>query len=151
MLSFRELAVTDIAECQGIWAELGSHYDHPIGGSWNNEKLADEIRDHQGVGIFSGEGQLEAFCLYRLLPPDRREIMLLVTRPRAHRTGAMRALMRSFIDELRPDESVWLEVHAGNVPAISLYESFGFQLCGERPDYYADGGKALLYEYKPLQ
>lgn len=151
MLNYRALVAADTSECQSLWGELGSHYDHPIGGSWSHEKIAQEIREHHGVGVYSEVGQLEAFCLYRLLPPDRREIMLLVTRPRVHRTGAMRALLRSFLDDLRPEESVWLEVHAGNVPAISLYESFGFQLCGERPDYYSDGGKALLYEYKPLQ
>jgi RimJ/RimL family protein N-acetyltransferase len=151
VLTYRNLTAADVSECQKIWLELSGHYDHPIGGQWTPEKIAAEMADHPGVAVVSSCGQIEAFCLYRQLASDCREIMLLLTRPRVHRTGAMKALLRSFMEDLGAGESVWLEVHAGNLPAIALYEAMSFRLCGERPDYYADGGKALLYEYKPLQ
>ncbi len=41
-------------------------------------------------------------------------------------------------------ESAWLEVRAGNVPAIGLYEQFGFIVNGQRKRYYKDGEDALL-------
>ena len=150
MPEFRELTLSDFNSCLQIWKELSSHYEHPIGGEWTGEKMKSELENHHGIGAFNDQGEMESFCLYRKAS-GVREIMLLATRHREHRAGAMRSLIRSLIAELGPEEVLWLEVHAGNLPAISLYESLGMHLCGERPDYYADGGKALLFEYKPLQ
>lgn len=149
-IHFIDLEEAHLESCWRIVEELDQHYDHPIGGNWTREKLHDEICNHYGLGICDSEGELHAFCLYRQFP-ERREIMLLATRPRHHRMGAMRALIRSFIDASPADEPIWLEVHAGNLPAIGLYESLGFELCGERPCYYSDGAKALLYQYKRLR
>jgi ribosomal-protein-alanine N-acetyltransferase len=42
-----------------------------------------------------------------------------------------------------------LEVREDNARAISLYEQSGYRRFGRKPDYYADGTAALLYE-KPL-
>ncbi len=151
---FIELREEHIEECVAIMAELGQHYDHPIGGQWDAKKIASEIREHGGLAArgmnAGGELEIQAFCLLRKFP-DRYEIMLLATRARWHRSGAMRALIRSLIADLSAGESIWLEVHAGNLPAIGLYEALGFTLKGERPDYYFDGGKALVYEYKSLR
>ena len=133
-----------------IMQGLDEHYRHPIGGEWNAKKIQEELEQHHGWGAYDSKQELQAFCLFRKIP-DGREIMLLATRPRDHRTGAMRALIRSLIGDLAPDERLWLEVHSGNIPAISLYEGLGFQQVGMRKDYYFDGGAALLYEYKPLQ
>ncbi len=150
MPAFRKLTPDDSEACVQIWRELELHYDHPIGGSWSPEKIKNELFDGEGAAAINDQGEIEAYCLFRK-GPGHMEIMLLITRPRVHRSGAMRALVRALTEELGPDEKIWLEVHAGNVPAIRLYESLGFDLVGERPDYYSDGGKALLYEYKPLQ
>jgi len=150
MPQFRKLENHDLESCLKIWNELSQHYDHPIGGEWNSEKIQIEISEHHGVGAFNEQGAMEAYCLFRTAP-GVKEIMLLVTALRYHRGGAMKALIRSLFEELKVDEVLWLEVHAGNLPAIALYESLGFQLKGERKDYYSDGGKALLFEYKPLQ
>jgi ribosomal-protein-alanine N-acetyltransferase len=150
MPQFRKLNIQDLDECIKIWDELKGHYEHPIGGDWTLNKIRSEIQDHHAAGAFNDAGVMEAFCLYRTAP-GVREILLLVTALRLHRTGAMKALIRSIFEELNADEVLWLEVHASNLPAIALYESLGFQLTGERKNYYSDGGKALLFEYKPLQ
>jgi len=147
---FRRLTPADSKACVEILEDLKTHYDHPIGGQWTAEGIQTEVADHHAYGVFDAKGELMAFCLCHRAA-GVLEIMLLATRPREHRTGAMRALIRSLIQDLAPDEKVWLEVHAGNLPAIGLYEAMGFKLMGERKDYYYDGGKALLFEYKPLQ
>ncbi|MGI8784564.1 MAG: ribosomal protein S18-alanine N-acetyltransferase [Acidobacteriota bacterium] len=38
----------------------------------------------------------------------------------------------------------WLQVRAGNQPAIALYQSVGFQTMRTLQHYYSDGGEALL-------
>lgn len=130
--------------------EMACHYTFPIGGDWNRSKISEELLNHSGLGAFDGEAQLMAFCLFRKTD-EISEIMLLATRPRNHRMGTMRSLIRSLIEELKDHESLLLEVHAGNLPAIALYESLDFKLIRERQSYYSDGGVALLFEYKPLQ
>ncbi|MCB0351496.1 MAG: GNAT family N-acetyltransferase [Bdellovibrionales bacterium] len=150
MPSFKTLTSSHLEECIAILTDLENHYEHPIGGSWTKLKLMEELRDHYGLGAFDDEGRLTAYCLYRKAP-GTREIMLLATRFQTHRSGAMRSLIRSLIEDLSENEQLWLEVHAGNLPAIALYESLGFKLTGERKGYYSDGGAALLFEYKPLQ
>jgi ribosomal-protein-alanine N-acetyltransferase len=147
---FRRLTPLDATECGNIWGDLEAHYGHPIGGAWTPAKITQEVESHEAYGVFDAAGVLMAFCLTHR-GGGVAEILLLATRPREHRTGAMRALIRSLIQDLAPDEKIWLEVHAGNLPAIGLYEAMGFSLTGERKDYYSDGGKALLFEYKPLQ
>ncbi len=44
-----------------------------------------------------------------------------------------------------------LEVRAGNVPALDLYDKFGFQTAGERKRYYADGENARILWRSGLQ
>jgi len=43
-------------------------------------------------------------------------------------------------------EVVTLEVSEKNQPAISLYQKWGFDLTGEKPQYYKDRSSALLME-----
>ena len=49
-------------------------------------------------------------------------------------------------------DCIWvrLEVHENNASAIARYRKAGFRQFGDRPDYYEDGGTALLLE-KRLQ
>ena len=46
-------------------------------------------------------------------------------------------------------EELRLEVREDNARAVELYEKSGYRRFGRKPDYYADGAAALLYE-KPL-
>ena len=41
-----------------------------------------------------------------------------------------------------------LEVRVGNIPAISLYEKFGFKKVGMREKYYTDGEDAILMDFE---
>ena len=150
MPQFRKLNASHLKECFQIWQDLKDHYDYPVGGEWSQSKMVEELNSHQGLGAFSDKGSLEAFCLFRK-SGEILEIMLLATKWCEHRVGTMRGLILSLIRNLASNEKIWLEVHGGNSPAIGLYESLGFILTGERLNYYSDGGKALLFEYKLLQ
>ena len=46
--------------------------------------------------------------------------------------------------ERRGIKKVFLEVEHDNVPAIALYEKFGFVRYGHRRDYYGPGKDAIL-------
>lgn len=66
--------------------------------------------------------------------------------PDARGLGLAKRLM-NYVEDVCKQESkerITLEVSKENIPAINLYQSFGYKIVGERPNYYANGGSALL-------
>lgn len=58
--------------------------------------------------------------------------------PEMRRRGIASAMVECFINECasRSVEQILLEVRQSNLPAIKLYESFGFRAYGTRKNYY---------------
>ncbi|MBR4934072.1 MAG: ribosomal protein S18-alanine N-acetyltransferase [Clostridia bacterium] len=66
------------------------------------------------------------------------EILRIAVSPDHRRRGIGAALLDRFIKDraLAGDREFFLEVRASNTPAISLYVSHGFEVCGTRKNYY---------------
>ena len=80
---------------------------------------------------------------------DDMELLWIFVMPHARAKGISKHLMNHLIAESRNtfrSEKIFLEVRAGNHPAIKLYESFGFKLLSRRPAYYSDGEDAFVYQ-----
>ncbi|MBO6232101.1 MAG: ribosomal protein S18-alanine N-acetyltransferase [Ruminiclostridium sp.] len=77
---------------------------------------------------------------------DEAELYRIAVLPEKRRAGAGKRLLTGFIDECvrRGAEKIFLEVRAKNVPAVSLYEQFGFTRISVRGGYYGDDD-ALIY------
>jgi ribosomal-protein-alanine N-acetyltransferase len=73
-------------------------------------------------------------------------VLKVATRPRFRRMGLGRGLMDLAEEHARAmaGESLTLEVRTGNVAAVRLYESLGFERVGLRRGYYSDGDDALI-------
>lgn len=96
-------------------------------------------------GVREGE-VLKAFIFFRQIG-GTLEILSLASHPNFRRLGLMKDLMTGFIDNFCKSAQVfeiWLEVHENNKSARAIYESVGFQITGQRPGYYSDGGAAIL-------
>lgn len=143
----RALGPEDRGSILEIYGELKREYAFPLGADWTPEKLKKELVAAKGFGHFE-HNFMNAFVLYRNTP-EAREITLLATRKTAQGRGLMRELLSYFL-KLNP-QKVWLEVHAENTPAISLYKGLGFVEQGVRKSYYKDGKDAILCEYNSLQ
>jgi ribosomal-protein-alanine N-acetyltransferase len=66
------------------------------------------------------------------------ELLLFVVDEKYQGKGLGRLFLDTLIDILQTQaDALFLEVRAGNVPAIHLYESAGFNQVGERPNYYS--------------
>lgn len=142
----RELTAADIPTLKALLDEVYSDSPFPIGGGWNECLLRDALKDGRGFALISTEqtGEvIRAFLIYRSLE-DLFDITVLATARAFQRTGSMTQLF----EHLRQQpgvQRIWLEVHEANTAAVAFYERLGFSFQGRRPNYYRDGGTALLY------
>ncbi len=69
---------------------------------------------------------------------DEAELLTIAVDPGERRRGLGRLLLGAFLADCaaRGAATVFLEVDAGNAPALALYNSAGFQVAGRRRAYY---------------
>ena len=86
----------------------------------------------------AGESVPAGLILYRLAA-DEGEIITLATLPAMRRRGLGGRLLGAALAEMAMSGArrAFLEVAAGNAPAIALYEKHGFSRAGLRKRYYA--------------
>ena len=82
----------------------------------------------------------------RWVVADEVHVLNVAVHPRARGRGLGAALMEEVLAEARRREvrAVTLEVRRSNEAGRRLYESFGFEQVGERPNYYGRGEDALI-------
>jgi len=112
--------------------------------NWNQEKLNQELNQHQAYGAFN-VGQLVAFVILAKKNDNIFEIPVLATYRHQQKTGLMEGLIAWLFASLPPGSEIWLEAHEANVNACNLYKKLGFQNVGLRKNYYQDGGAAQLF------
>lgn len=79
------------------------------------------------------------------LVADEVEIIDVATAPQHRRRGAARALLATLLDvySAAARQAAFLEVRAGNHPALALYAVLGFEQSRLRRGYYANGEDAI--------
>lgn len=77
---------------------------------------------------------------------DEAEILTFAVMPDARRAGRARNLLGAAqsLAVAAGARTIFLEVAAGNGPALALYAAVGYLRVGERPAYYAGGTTALV-------
>jgi len=102
--------------------------------------LADPSVFALGVRLRSpfGGRRIVGFVLVRFAA-DEAEILTIAVRQRQRRRGFGRMLMEDVIRRLYRERiaTLFLEVEGANAPAVALYRSLGFDVAGERRNYYA--------------
>ncbi|MFN7709678.1 MAG: ribosomal protein S18-alanine N-acetyltransferase [Holosporales bacterium] len=109
---------------------------------WPAEAFSLLLRQSECFG-FLFEDNLQqplGFILGRVVL-DEAEILSLGVLPPWTGQGCGKALVAGFLEALRAREvqEAFLEVSEGNLPARSLYNKFGFNICGRRENYYKEG------------
>jgi ribosomal-protein-alanine N-acetyltransferase len=141
----RPLARADADAVLRLVAEIEAGGGVDAGFYWPQKDLQEEIWITEGWGAFS-QGRLQAFALYREAGPIW-EITVLATALKARRQGWMEKLLQAVVNAKGQQGEIWLEVHEKNQQAQKLYEKLGFRAVGERPRYYRDGARAVLYSH----
>lgn len=91
------------------------------------------------------EGQLLGVLQWRNLGQEA-EILDLAVRHDHRREGHAAFLLESFMQHACRSsvQKIFLEVRESNAAAIALYQKFGFQISGRRPNYYRNPEEAAL-------
>ncbi len=102
------------------------------------------------VLVAAAPDAIAGYCAV-LFRTGSRKARLYSIAARPGKSGVGRALLGAAEEAavVRGSEELRLEVREDNARAISLYEKSGYRRFGRKPDYYADGAAALLYQ-KPL-
>lgn len=116
--------------------------------AWSRGLIADELAVPAALVLVGGSPEAEpptAYGCFRRAAGEA-ELLRVAVSPAARRRGLAAALLAAGLDRLRAEGSAacFLEVAAGNEPAIALYRRLGFEVTGRRPRYYPSGADALL-------
>lgn len=110
-------------------------------------KGPDYLPPYVVFGIHDHTGKLSAYLSIGLnTAAGEAEIFNIAVWPEVRRKGLGRRLLSEVLPRLESAgvETIFLEVRVSNVPAISLYSSFGFTEVGRRKGYYTDTGEDAL-------
>lgn len=117
--------------------------------SWSQTDLEAQVIQGQ-VWILEGLDSILAYVSDREVGDDV-EILSLAVNVNFKKRGFMTKLLNElYFDQNKAacQGSVFLEVHERNHEAIALYERLRFSPIARRPNYYSDGGAALVFERK---
>jgi ribosomal-protein-alanine N-acetyltransferase len=115
---------------------------------WSQQHFLDELNNPVASVDLYWHGEELAGFLCTWLIAGEMQIQNVATSPTIRRQGIAARLLQHAIERNREElSSIFLEVRAGNTPAITLYEKLGFVESGTRQNYYPDGEDALLMSY----
>lgn len=114
---------------------------------WSEQMIADELKNPLAhYFVIEKDAQVVAYMgFYRIL--DEAHITNIAVKPDEKRKGFGKKLLEFALNDMVENgvSKVTLEVNEHNVPAINLYESFGFKMAGRRKKYYEGVDDALIY------
>lgn len=106
--------------------------------AWDEQAITELLsQDMNRLLIAIKEEKVVGYCLYQQLF-EQAEIFRIATHPDYQRQGIAAQLLEALFAALTAQggESLLLEVRADNVPAIALYERYGFAVIHRRNGYY---------------
>ncbi len=116
---------------------------------WSAGMLILELSRPSRVALVarSGESRISG-CAIASRYDQAWHLMKIAVAPEGRRLGTASLLLAAVLDRIGPDVPVTLEVRPSNLPAIGLYEKFGFAGLGRRPGYYPDNGEDALLMWR---
>ena len=120
-------------------AEVLAHLEAQVEETpWSAGNFLDSLKaEHLAMVVEDLSGGIAAWAVASFVL-DEGELLIIGTAPAYQRRGIGRALLTALEAALRAKgvASLFLEVRAGNAPAIGLYEKQGFEVVGRRKGYY---------------
>ncbi len=102
---------------------------------WTEAAVRSELTNKLALWLVAVENGTVAGYVGSQTVLGEADMMNIAVEESFRRRGIARSLVEELIRQL-PAYQLTLEVRASNAPAISLYESMGFQQVGRRKNYY---------------
>lgn len=106
--------------------------------AWDQQTITELLnQDLNKLLIVIKDKKVVGYCLYQQVF-EQGEIFRIGTHPDYQRQGIAAQLLEVLFEVLKRQgvESLLLEVRADNLPAIGLYERYGFTVIHQRKGYY---------------
>jgi [ribosomal protein S18]-alanine N-acetyltransferase len=100
-------------------------------------------------GTGDGDPEIAGFLICARYD-EAYHLMNIAVDPDRRRHGIGRALIDGMLERAGLDANVTLEVRVSNIPAIALYESYGFRGVGTRRRYYSDTGEDAIIMWRAI-
>ena len=141
-VSIRKMEKSDIDEVYEIEKlAYGEHH-------WSKESFLNEIDNNLTNYIVALNPETKEIVGYlgSWLIIDECHITNVAVNPNFRRLKIARQLLKNLIDTCyeKMIKYITLEVRVSNIPAINLYEKFGFKSIGVRKKYYQDNDEDAL-------
>ena len=141
MRQIRAMSISDLDEIDSLEQEIFKQ------SSWTKEDYLNELQNNPFAFYFVVE-QDNVIVGYAglAIAYENAEILTIATHPDYRRQNIAKMMMDYMISQVIQANclSFSLEVRQSNIPAIALYESYGFKKVAQRPNYYLDGESADL-------
>ena len=104
---------------------------------WTEQVFRDCFTSHYDCRVIERDGMIAGFAVLSSVL-DEVHLLNIAVAPAMQRRGLAWAALRELIADYRHRNMgyVYLEVRASNTGARGLYERLGFQVTGERKNYY---------------
>lgn len=106
-------------------------------GAWTQQSIAESVSNKNACFYIAYADSRPAGYMSMQLVLGEGDIMRVAVLPEFRRLGIGRALLEQCFSANTLD-AVFLDVRENNIPAIKLYESFGFESIGVRKNYYSN-------------
>lgn len=129
------------AHLEAIAALEKDSFVHP----WTSEALA-LLCTETATGVVIMDGDVAAAYGGMMCVAGEGQITNIATSPAYRRRGLGALVLAALIDEAKARGlfEISLEARESNVPAIALYEKFGFRVVGKRPRFYTNPTETAL-------
>ena len=129
-------------------AEIERNY---IPQPWSEAAFAAALDDEKAVTLAAFGGDVLCGFITGVYLLDTADIYSVAVSADYRGKGIGKRLLEEFFDQLPEDvKNVGLEVRESNIPAIKLYESFGFERVGLRKNFYQDPRENAVLMTKKL-
>lgn len=114
---------------------------------WSKESFLSELSNELAkyFSAFDNNGKLVGYCgIWQIL--EEAHITNIAVSPEFRRKHIGETLLKKIIDTCYSNmvKYITLEVRVSNLPAISMYEKYGFKSFGVRKGYYQDNNEDAL-------
>ena len=113
--------------------------------AWSRASFEAELKNNRYSRplILELDGKMVGYAVAWIIF-DELHIANFAIHPDYRRQGLGKYFLSDILSKFSQAEFAFLEVRRSNLPAIRLYESFGFRKIDVRKNYYRDGEDALV-------